>query len=152
MLEQLLPTLLCIKGASILDDSLSVWLNQNGHVLKKPYRNDFNGRICYIGDSVLYENFDELHAIRKERNAYADDPGVKSSWDELEVDIKSIEACLVAFGLVVKTKNLEYFAERSAVQESDDSKIAFTRRFSYGVKEDGKLALEIAWNQNTLNE
>ena len=152
LLEQLLPTLLYIKGACILDDSLSVWLSENGHVLKKAYRNDFNGRICYIHDNSLYENSDELHAIRKKRNSYAHEPGVISNWEELEIDINSIEACLVTFGLVVETKNLEYFAEPSAVQKSDDPKIAFTRRFSYGVKEDGKLALEIAWNKNTSNE
>ncbi len=63
----------------------------------------------------------------------------------------TIEQCLVELGLAIKTKKLEYFAERSAMQGSDDPNIAFTRRFSYGVKENGKLALEIAWNENTHN-
>ncbi len=150
LLEQLLPTLLYIKAACILDDSLSVWLGDNGHVLKKPYRNDFNGRICYIADNSLYANTEDLHAIRKRRNGYAHQPGAVSDWAELESDIEAIEECLVTLGLAVETKSLKYYAERSQIQGSDDPKIAFTRRFSYGVKEDGKMALEIAWDQNIL--
>lgn len=52
LLDQLLPTLLYIKGVSILDDSLVMWLSDNGHVLKKPYRVDFNGRLEYINDNT----------------------------------------------------------------------------------------------------
>jgi len=152
LLEQLLPTLLYIKGASILDDSLAIWLADNGHVLRRPYRNDFNGCICYMDDNSLYGKCTELHNIRGNRNNFAHEPGIHTNWQALESDVLIIEECLLSFGLVAETKKLEYFAERSALQDSDDPKVAFTRRFSYGVKENGKLALEIAWNENTLNE
>ncbi|MDR4520935.1 MAG: hypothetical protein R3E36_10120 [Nitrosomonas sp.] len=152
LLEQLLPTLLYIKAASILDDSLSIWLTDNGHVLKNPYKNDFNGRICYLDDNSIYGKCAELHNVRRKRNAFAHEPKVKSNWQELESGVLTIEECLVFLGLAAETKKLEYFAERSGMQGADDPNVAFTRRFSYGVKEDGKLALEIAWNENTLNE
>lgn len=93
-----------------------------------------------------------MHSIRKRRNKFAHKPGIHCDWENLETDIKIIEKSLVYFGLVQETKKLEYFAERSAMEGSDDPKIAFTRRFSYGVKEDNKIALEIAWNQNTHND
>lgn len=152
LLEQLLPTLLYIKGASILDDSLSIWLANNGYRLRRPYKNDFNGRVCYMADNSLYEDCVDLHTIRKKRNDFAHEPGIHSKWQELEGDMLKIEKCLLFLGLVAETKKLEYFAERSAIKGSDDPKIAFTRRYSYGVKENGKLALEIAWNENTLSE
>ncbi len=152
LLEQLLPTLLYIKSAAILDDALAKWLQENGHVLRGSYRNDFNGRISYLDDHTLYEKCDELHEVRGKRNTFAHEPDVQTNWQVFESDILIIEECLISLGLVVQTKKLEYFAEQSALQESDDPSIAFTRRVSYGVKENGKLALEIAWNENTLNE
>jgi hypothetical protein len=152
LLEQLLPMLLHIKAASILDDSLSTWLTDNGHVLRRPYKNDFNGRICYLDNNSIYAKCAVLHNVRGKRNAFAHKPGVKSNWQELESDILTIEECLVFFGIAAETKKLEYFAERSAMHGSHNTKVAFTRRFSYGVKENGKLALEITWNENTLNE
>jgi hypothetical protein len=113
LLEQLLPTLLYVKGASILDDSLSVWLQDNDHVLRKPYRNDFNGRISYLNDKSLYAECDKLHQVRSKRNTFAHEPGVYSNWQELESDTQVIEKCLVSFGLAANSKTLEYFAERS---------------------------------------
>lgn len=151
LLERLLPTLLYIKAASILDDSLAIWLTGNGYQIRKPYKDNFNGHICFIDDNSLYNKCTELHTIRKKRNNLAHDPGVSSDWQELENDIIKIEECLLYLGLIQETKKIEYFAERSAIQESEDPKIAFTRRFSYGVKQNGKLALEISWNENTYN-
>lgn len=152
LLEQLLPTLLYIKGASILDDSLSIWLTDNGYALRKPYKNDFNGHICYIDDNSLYSKCSDLHTIRRNRNTFAHTPGVYSNWQDLDNDVIAIEECLLFFRLVTETKKLEYFAERSAMQESDDPNVAYTHKLSYGVKENGKLALEIAWNENILKE
>jgi len=152
LLDQLVPTLLYIKGASILDDALSIWLTNHGHLLGKQYRNDFNGRIRYMNEKSLYQKCTELHNIRKKRNDFAHEPGIHTNWLVLESDTLKIEECLLSLGLVTETKKLEYFAERSALQESNNPKVAFTRRFSYGVKENGKTALEIAWNENTLND
>ncbi len=151
LLDQLIPTLIYVKAASILDDSIVLWLSENGHVLKKPYRADFNGRLCYLGDNSLYDSTSELHRIRQNRNNYAHKPGAHCNWSDLESDMFHIERCLIALGLAQETKKLEYYAERSAMQESDEPNVAFTRRFSYGVKENGKSALEIAFNQNIFN-
>ncbi len=151
LLDQILPTTLYIKAACILDDSIAKWLTENGHTLKKPYRNDFNGRICYLNDNSLYIKSDDLHEIRRKRNSFAHEPRVHCTWDELEKGVSIIEHFLVGFDLAVETKALEYFGERSAMKESDDPKIKFTRKFSYGVTEEGEKALEIAWDQNFLN-
>ena len=150
LLEQLLPLLLYIKGASILDDSLADWLQDNNHILRKPYKNDFNGRITYLNDNSLYEDCDELHKVRNKRNTFAHKPGVYSTWEELENDVSVIEKCLVSIGKAVESKKLEYFAERSAAKDSDDPKVICTRRVSYGIKEEGIIALEIAWDENLL--
>jgi hypothetical protein len=53
LLERLLPALLYIKAVAILDDSLELWLDTNGHRLVSPYRNDLNGRLDYLKDNNL---------------------------------------------------------------------------------------------------
>jgi hypothetical protein len=50
LLDGLLPALLHIKATAILDDALELWLDENGHRLSNPYRNDLNGRVQYLAD------------------------------------------------------------------------------------------------------
>ena len=65
-------------------------------------------------------------------------------------DVSVIERSLLSLGLVRPTPQLEYFCERSAVDDSDEPGVSFSRRFSYGVKENGITALEVAWTQKFL--
>lgn len=75
LLEKLLPTLLYVKAVAILDDSLELWLNQNGHRLRKPYRDDLNGRINYLTDKGFIKDAASLHNMRDRRNILAHEPG-----------------------------------------------------------------------------
>ncbi len=150
LLEALLPTLLYIKAVAILDDSLDLWLEQNGHQLRPPYRNDLNGRLEYLGEKRLLEDVDALQAVRKERNRLAHEPGASCDWGRFADDVSVIERSLLSLGLVRPTPQLEYFCERSAVEDSNEPGVSFSRRFSYGVKENGITALEVAWTQKFL--
>lgn len=147
LLEQLLPTLLYIKAVAIVDDSLALWLDGNGHNLRKPYREDMNGRLSYLADNGLLEGTDELHRIRKRRNELAHEPGVTCEWGELYTDMLLLEKSLVFLGLARVTGKLDYFAERSAIEDSQEPGIGFIRTFKYGVKEADRPALEISWIQ-----
>ncbi|MEW6419316.1 MAG: hypothetical protein AB1480_14590 [Nitrospirota bacterium] len=119
----------------------------NKHSLSKPYRDDLNGRLMYLADNQLLEGTDELHRIRLHRNKLAHEPGVYCSWEELRKDMNHIEIGLVTLGLARSTGKLDYFAERSALEESPEPGIKFSRTFTYGVKEEGQTALEISWTQ-----
>ena len=147
LLEQLLPTLLYIKAVAIVDDSLALWLDKNGHNLTKPYRDDLNGRLSYLSDKGLLKGTDELHRIRKRRNELAHGPGMTCEWDELRNDLLVLEKSLVFLGLAPVNGKLDYFAERSAIEASPEPGISFMRTFKYGVKEAGSPALEISWVQ-----
>jgi hypothetical protein len=152
LLEEILPTLLYIKAVAILDDSLDLWLAANGHQLTKAYRDDLSGRLQYLGDRKLLPRVAGLHEIRRRRNDLAHSPGASTDWGTFERDIISIEESLLALGLVRTTPKLEYFCERSAVQQSTEPNVNFSRTFAYGVKEDGRPALEIKWTQKFLKE
>lgn len=152
LLEALLPTLLYIKAVAILDDSLDLWLGQGGHQLRPPYRNDLNGRLEYLGDKQLLADVDALHAVRKERNRLAHEPGTSCDWARFASDVAVVEKALLALGLARPTPQLEYFCERSAMEGSNEPGVSFSRRFAYGVRENGKPALEVSWRQNFLND
>lgn len=149
-LETLLPTLSYIRAVAILDDSLKLWLKQNHHRLPDSYR-DLDGRLRYLGDNGLLENTDQLHVVRKERNRLAHQAGASCDWERLSNDMITMEQALVYLSLVRPTPQLEYFCERSAAQFTREPGILFSQRFSYGVKENGATALEVAWVQNVHN-
>src|ERR671918_17676 len=152
LLEALLPTLLYVKAVAILDDALDLWLEQNGHELRPPYRNDLHGRLQYLGANRLLEDVDALHAVRRERNRLAHDAGTSCDWRRFGDDLLVVERALLSLGLVRPTPQLEYFCERSAMEGSSEPGVKFSRRFSYGVKENGKPALEVAWTQKFLDD
>lgn len=152
LLEQILPTLLHVKAVAILDDALELWLDVNNHKLAPPYRNDLNGRLEYLNDNKLIGEASRLHEVRKRRNSFAHEPGASCDWTILERDIVLIEACLLSLNLVRQTPKLEYVCDRSAMEGSAEPGVDFTRRFSYGVKEDGKPGLEFAWTQKFLSD
>ena len=144
LLERLLPTLLYIKGVAILDDSLELWLVDKGH---SGYKENLNGRLQYLADKGLLQGTDELHKIRTRRNALAHEPSAACTWEELAEDILLMEVSLVSLDLVRPTEELEYFAERSALQASSEPGIRFFYRITYGVKEGGQPALEISFEK-----
>jgi hypothetical protein len=149
LLEALLPTLLYIKAVAIFDDSMKLWLEQNGH--KSP-SSDLYGRLKYLADKRLLDDVETLHTVREERNRLAHEPGASCDWQRFGDDVSTVEKALVSLTLVRPTPKLEYFAVCSAMEGSNEPGVHHTRRFSYGVKENGKIALEISWTQRIFGD
>ncbi len=95
-------------------------------------------------------NGDDVHSVRVKRNQYAHEPNVYSTWESLAEDLQIIENALLELNLIEATGDLEYFAERSAMESSEKPGVSFTRKFAYGVKVNEKRRLEISWNQDLL--
>jgi hypothetical protein len=152
LLDGLLPALLHIKATAILDDALAMWLEGNGHTLSKPYREDLNGRVQYLADHGLTPNGDVLQEVRKRRNVFAHEPDAPCDWVVLQRDIEIIETGMTGLGLVRRTPVLEHYAERSAMRESEDPGVAWERTFEYGVRANGRPALEVKWTQKILRD
>lgn len=152
LLDGLLPALLHIKATAILDDALALWLEENGHRLSRPYRNDLNGRVQYLADHGLIANGDVLQEVRSRRNAFAHEPDAFCDWLVLQRDIEVIEASMTELDLVKTTPVLEHYAERSAMRGSGEPGVAWERTFEYGVRENGKPALEVKWTQKLLRD
>jgi hypothetical protein len=152
LLDGLLPALLQIKATAILDDALTVWLDDNGHTLSKPYKDDLNGRLSYLYDQGLLPIGELLQEVRRRRNALAHEPNSIFDWGLLKRDLETIETGLASLGLVNQTPVLEHYAERSALRESAEPNVAWERTFEFGVRENGKQALEVKWTQRFLRD
>jgi hypothetical protein len=90
--------------------------------------------------------------VRRERNRLAHDEGTSCDWRRFGDDLLVVERALLSLGLVRPTPQLECFCERSAMEGSSEPGVKFSRRFSYGVKENGRPALEVAWTQKFLDD
>jgi len=51
LLDVLLPSLLYVRMSSALDEALEEYIDRSGLNFGKPYKNDFNGRICFLADN-----------------------------------------------------------------------------------------------------
>ena len=149
-LDQLLPSLLLIRAVSILDSALQLELDTQGIKLPQgQYKDNLKGRIGILGDNGTLSASGDLQALRCRRNDLAHEV-LFATWDELSSAIDLVETELQEMTIVGPRPTLEYFGERSAVKESPDPNIVYTRDFKCGIKENGQVALEHSWTENLM--
>ena len=151
VLEKLLPSLLGIRAAAILEDGLSRAMVQGGLTIPPRYRDDLFGRISVLQESGALANGAELHLIRERRNRVSHEAGVSLDWDSLGRDVEEIQKALERLGIVPSATRLEYHAERSAMKESTEPGIAFTQDFRVWITENDRIAIEYNWTTKTHN-
>jgi hypothetical protein len=149
VLDKLLPTLLGIRAAAILEDGLNRAIVQKGLTIPPRYRDDLFGRISVLQESGALANGAELHAIRERRNRVSHEAGVSLDWGSLERDVEEIQRALEFLGIVPSATHLEYHAERSAMKESTEPGIAFTQEFRVWITENDRVAIEFGWTTKT---
>lgn len=147
LLDSSLPSLLYIKAVAILDDGLAELLARRGLVLPKTYKDSLAGRIDFLSHKGLVQKAQELHRIRDRRNALAHESGEAATWDELAKDRDIMHENLLAHALVKPRPRLEFHAERSGMRATATPGYLFERDYEYGVREDGKPALEVKWKE-----
>jgi hypothetical protein len=146
LLDQLLPSLLFLRAASILDEGLKLYIQVKGIAMpRSQYKDSLEGRISVLSDAGVLNNSDDLHSIRKRRNVVAHDAHSNTNWDQLSQDLAVIETSLQKLGLVGDRPHLEYYGERSAMRWVEDPEILGVRDFRCGVKENGTPAMEFSW-------
>ncbi len=145
VLEKILPSLLHIKMAAVLDEALENHLAAKNIPLPKTYRPALEGRISFFHDSKEITNGPELHDIRQRRNDLAHDTSSAVSWVQLDQDLSVVHATLQHLSFVGKRPHFEIKAERSAMQGSDEPGIAWYCDYSVGLMEGDKVAAEFKW-------
>ena len=152
LLENLLPSLLYIKTVSILDEALTIHIEDRGLAMPSTYRNSLQGKIDFLSDLGILHNTKRLHEIREKRNALAHEISERVSWDQLDIDLIEIEKVLQHLAFVGKRPKYNFYAERSQMTKSTEPGVLFTRDFSYGLKENDRKVSEVSWTEKILAE
>lgn len=151
LLDYLLPSLLYVKMAAILDEALVFFLADRGLTLTKKYKKSLHGRIEFLNDQTLLANYSALHGIRDLRNLLAHEVWETTTWENLNADIDTVENELQHLGFVGDRPEYKYFGERSAMREYNEPGIAFVQDFRFGVKCGDCVTMEISFTRKTHN-
>lgn len=149
ILDYLLPSLLYVKLVAILDEAIKDYLKQKGLKPPKQYKKDLNGRLEFLKDQGIITTAPSLHGIRNVRNVLAHEATGTTDWNDLTSAIATIESTLQHLGTVGPRRHYAYFGERSAVHDSTELGILCEQDFRFGVKCNGKPAMDWSFTRRT---
>jgi hypothetical protein len=147
VLERILPSLLHIKMAALLDEALETYLYTRNLPLPKKYRSTLDGRISFFSDTGQIQNGLELQAMRRRRNDLAHQSSSSASWSQLEQDVEAVQCALLQLRLVADRPRFEMNAERSAARNSQEPGTLCYVDYCVSLIEGGKTAAEVTWRQ-----
>ena len=134
ILERVLPSLLYVKMVSLLDDALQEYVASHELEAPKRYPDSLGGRIGLLGDSGTLGDPAQLRSIKDRRNELAHEVKEHANWEELEGALQAVHNELQGLGLVGSRPEYSFFAERSALHETERSDALFERTYTYGLK------------------
>lgn len=151
LLERILPSLLQIKAATVLDEVLEAVLEQRSASPKDyGFRNDLNGRICTAAAIGIITSEAQLHAVRNRRNNVAHEFEQSVGWEDLEVDVVEIQRCLESLGVVGPRPLLTVTGERVPKQLLRDPKAVLGFDYRVIVKDAGAVVAELVFEEEIL--
>lgn len=151
LLDFLLPSLLYVKLASILDQALVSYMGIYG--LKLPvegFNKSLEGRLTFLNDQNLIHNYLDLDRIRKNRNGLAHQSSAVSGWTQLKEDLDIVEEELRQLGVVDERPEYQYFGERSKMRAGNQPGVDHERDFRFGVKRGDKVVMQFSFIQQIL--
>jgi hypothetical protein len=148
VLEKVLPSLLYVKMAALLNEAFESYLDAANTVLPNGYRSTLDGRISFFSDRGRVPDGAALHAVRQRRNAIAHEVTSSVSWNELDLDLTVVHSALERLGLVGPRPHFEISAEKSEAKSSSDPGISLHFDYAMTVVENGKIAGKITWREN----
>lgn len=147
LLDRLLPSLFYIRAVVILDDGLEEAMGRRNLSLPSGKQNSLKNRIDFLENRGVLSPSLELNRIRGRRNELAHETGRDATWDELKIDRAMIQQALLDLDLIRPAKKLDFYSERSAMRGTSKEGYTLERDYEYGVRENGKPALEIRWSE-----
>jgi len=144
ILDHLLPSLLVLKLASLVDEALSEHIAQAGLTIPKTYRADFNAKINLLRDGGYLKDPSKIHQLRELRNELAHESSRKATWKDLDTAIDTADNELQHLGFVGLRPQFEMCAERVPVEPSDP-KFVMSFKYSVTLTSGGKKVAEFTW-------
>ena len=112
-----------------------------------PYKNDFNGRICFLASQGRLNDTSNVHNLRRRRNELAHEATQSCHWSEVDAGIDLAQAELQHLGFVGPRPQLEFYGQRVPRTPEPGYLIAFD--FCYGLKTQGEKVIEVSWVTQT---
>lgn len=151
LLEGILPSLLYIKMACLLDDGLRQIIRREG-LSTKGYRDSLGDRIKLLAEEGLLRRRERADAIRKRRNELAHEADGVADWSELETALSAAHQELQHLGLVGDRPAYDFYAERSAVRATDRRDAIGEWSRSFGLRRDGRVVIEFSSVEHLLRD
>ncbi len=154
------PSLLYIKLVALFDEAVDYFITIQNLPISQQQNRGLDGRLSFLSQRGYLQynkqTGDPLYDIKQKRNDLAHKPTDSAAWrtqqaslPDLEQAIDVIETVLQNLGLVGQRPHYEGYSE-SGGEAATPSKadVYMTRRYSMGVKENGKKIVEIthAWD------
>jgi hypothetical protein len=152
ILDGLLPSLLLLRALSILDDAFESYIDAHSIPLPPKFRPVFHDRIQLLAHQGLLPNARQLHAYRDQRNSIAHQSTAATSWKALDAAVAEVHSALHSLGVVGERPVYGFFAESDGLTESDEPGILGTMVSRFGLKRDGKKAVEYSWRTTIHDE
>jgi hypothetical protein len=147
ILDNLLPSLLVVKLASLLDEALSEYIALKSLTMPRTYRSDFNGRINFLRDGGHLRDALKLHELREFRNELAHEFTGKATWKDLDAAMETADNEFQHLGFVGTRPQFEISAERAPVEPSN-SRYLMSFNYSVTLKSEGKKVAEFTWSEH----
>ena len=152
LLERILPSLLYIKLATLLDDALQTHISDRKLTVPSKYHDSFGGRINFLADHGALSEPRQWRRIKKRRNELAHESDAHADWEELDNAISPAHNELQHLGFVGPRPRYEPFAERSALRETSRADALCECTYSFGLKRDEKIVVKIEWTSYILKD
>jgi hypothetical protein len=151
ILEKLLPSLLCIKAVTVLDEALRVKLVELRERPKaRGFRSDLNGRIETALAAGALADVSVLHKVRESRNNVAHEFSERVDWDGLEAAIAGIHSALQQLGFVGDRPVLDVRAERVPKSALVDPRAILGFAYSVSVHAGTTVLADMKWSEEIL--
>jgi hypothetical protein len=142
--DRIIPSLLYLRLGSILAEAFEEYIDNNGLTMTKPYRNDLNGRICFLADQGRLGDPSKVHDLRRRRNELAHEATRSCDWSEVDAAIDVAQSELQHLGFVGPRPQFEFYGNRSPRTGEP-----FAFDYCYGLKSNGEKVVEVTWATQT---
>ncbi len=149
-LDDVLPGLLIIRSVAMLDEIIKEYVEARELPMPKGYRTDLNGRINYLRDINILNNYEKLHSARKIRNRLAHDSSEQETWKTYDNCIEYIHEALRDIGITSgELASYTCSAERTHLDvsvEEEEKGILLRKLNSVFVHENDTVVAKHSWS------
>ncbi len=152
IVDRMLPSLFFMRLMALLDEALEFYIKENAIAWPPKTKKDLFNRIGVLRRAHRLADPGRCVAASRKRNDIAHQQGNYADWSELAETVNVIEGELRNLGLVGPRPVYEFYAQKGAAEAGAEPGVAFSFRYSYGLKQNGHKIVEVSWTENIHND